>query len=78
MGGSVVVGGALFAFALYVAATSARDFRSGIATFKFKWTYPKLEAEKSADRIGFWILSFAKLWLVIALMYVSVLLVMQK
>ena len=48
------------ALATWEAVQTRREFRSGYAKFDFWWTYPKLEAVRSEDAIGFWLIVLAK------------------
>jgi hypothetical protein len=73
-----IAGGLLLAYAAYLTVQGAREFRTGIATLKFKWTYPQLEAERSYDPISFWLLALAKLLIVATLGYFGICVVLSS
>ena len=67
----MIFGGLLLLLAGYQAIRMTAEFTAGIVALKFKWTYPKLEAGRTDDPVGFWLLISVKLMIVVALAYVG-------
>jgi hypothetical protein len=74
----ILFGALLIAFAAYVGFYSVREFRAGIAKFNFKWTYPRLETSRFDEPVPFWLLTLAKLLIVVASGYVGVSMVLTQ
>ena len=65
-------------WALWIVAQTIRQFRDGLARFEFWQVYPKFQASRLDDALGFWLISLSRLVLAGVLIFFVAILLLQR
>jgi hypothetical protein len=70
----LAIGTVLITVAAWLLFKASVDYREGWARLDYWWTYPKLDAERSGDPLGFWLLLAGEIVTALALGYFAIVL----